>query len=42
MTAEAVVVPKDHEGIGNALRAAYLPRMVDTPKDLWDLLDQLN
>lgn len=42
MTAESVTVPKDHEGIGNALRSAYLPRMADTPKDLWDLLDQLS
>jgi hypothetical protein len=42
MTAEAVVLPKDHEGIGNALRSAYLPRTVDLPKEFRDLLNELN
>ena len=42
MTAEAVVVPKDHEGVGKALRKVYLPRMADTPRDMWELLDKLN
>lgn len=42
MAAEPVSVPKDHEGVGNALRSAYQPRVTDTPQELWELLERLN
>ncbi|MET0269244.1 MAG: hypothetical protein ABW173_02340 [Sphingomonas sp.] len=42
MTTETVSVPKAHEGIGAALRAAYLPRVSDMPADIAALLDKLH
>lgn len=42
VAAETVSVPQDHEGVGRALRSAYLPRVSDMPSDLQDLLDKLN
>lgn len=37
----AIVRPDDGQGVGNALRSAYLPRISDMPLDMADLLDQL-
>ena len=31
----------EHDGVGNALRSAYLPRVSDVPTDIMDLLDKL-
>ncbi len=42
MTAETVIVPQAHEGVGAALRAAYLPRISDMPAELQDLLAKLD
>jgi hypothetical protein len=36
-----VVAPVRHEGVGNALRTAYIPRTSDMPSDMADLLDKL-
>lgn len=36
-----VAVPSRHEGVGLALRCAYLPRMSDMPEDFDELLDKL-
>jgi uncharacterized NAD(P)/FAD-binding protein YdhS len=42
MVAEYVVIRKEHEGIGNALRSAYRPQAVDMPVEFWELLDKLD
>ncbi|WP_156680527.1 hypothetical protein [Sphingomonas profundi] len=42
ITARPVLAPPDHQGVGNALRSAYLPRVSDMPRDLADLLDKLD
>ncbi len=34
--------PQAHDGVGQALRSAYLPRISDMPRDLADLIDRLS
>ena len=38
---QPVVVPARYDGIGSALRSAFLPRASDMPDDLGRLLDRL-
>jgi len=40
--ARTVMPPQRHEGIGNALRAAYEPRNYGLPEDMARLLDQMD
>ena len=41
-TTQTVAIPSRHEGVGLALRCAYLPRMSDMPRDLDKLLDKIS
>ena len=41
MTTETVAAPKVHEGVGAALRNAYLPRISDMPREIVILLERL-
>ena len=37
-----VPVPQKHEGLGKALRSAFLPRAAELPCDIQALLDKLD
>ncbi len=38
----SVQLPQAHEGVGRALRVAYLEKGADLPEDMADLLDRLD
>ena len=40
--AQSIRLPLRYEGVGNALRAAYLPRVYEIPGDMAALLAKLN